>query len=601
MIMKKQIFAALAFILALCSNALTASAATITPTGNQVWWGYFNESDFAISDNTIGTGSPMALMAAIYVPANHEELGNATIKAIRVYAKDEVVSSLSDFTVFISQSLPASISAADYKLPVKDAIVGGANDVMLATPYAVNNNGFYVGYYVNSTTGYFIRTGGTGVENSFFIGNPEIEMQWGDYSLQGLGKLALQILVEGGNFKDYSATAEDFKPTVVGLGNTVNVPVTVKGMGTNTINSLSYTVTADGNTTEEKTLDNLTIAYGQKQVVDFPVDAAATVGKHTTTITITKVNGNVNEATKNTATGDITTVETLTTWPRNVLIEEFTTEKCVYCPQAASGLASFLKNYPDLAERVAVACHHDGYYTDWLTIAASSSYCWFYNDPAGTYAPAFMYDRYAGDDYTPVVSREANAAGYKKRVEDRLAVDSYANIDLSASFNEDKTQINVTADCERGWDFCSTPSRITLFLTEDNIKAHSQSGATGTFTHQHVLRAVNETWGTVLEWNENKAAYTYTFTLDEAWKKEDLKVVAFISAYDSTDPTACTVENTAVVVPAGEDVDAINDVNTKDTTPAAYYNLDGTRLNAPTKGINIVRMSNGTIRKVLVK
>ena len=601
MIMKKQIFAALAFILALCSNALTASAATITPTGNQVWWGYFNESDLAISDNTIGTGSPMALMAAIYVPANHEELGNATIKAIRVYAKDEVVSSLSDFTVFISQSLPASISAADYKLPVKDAIVGGANDVMLATPYAVNNNGFYVGYYVNSTTGYFIRTGGTGVENSFFIGNPEINMQWGDYSLEGLGKLALQILVEGGNFKDYSATAEDFKPTVVGLGNTVNVPVTVKGMGTNTINSLSYTVTADGNTTEEKTLDNLTIPYGEKQVVDFPVDAAATVGKYTTTITITKVNGNENAATKNTATGDITTVESLTTWPRNVLIEEFTTERCGYCPQAASGLASFLKNNPDLAERVAVACHHDGYYTDWLTIPASTSYCWFYNDPAGTYAPAFMYDRYAGDDNTPVVSREANAAGYKKRVEDRLAVDSYANIDLSASFNEDKTQINVTADCERGWDFCSTPSRITLFLTEDNIKAHSQSGATGTFTHQHVLRAVNETWGTVLEWNENKAAYTYTFTLDEAWKKEDLKVVAFISAYDSTDPTACTVENTAVVVPAGEDVDAINDVNTKDTTPAAYYNLDGTRLNAPTKGINIVRMSNGTTRKVMVK
>lgn len=181
--MKKLLLSALAAIIAVCTNAQS-----ITPTDNQVWWGYFNESDFAISDNNIGTGSPMALMAAIYVPANHEELGNATIKAIRVYADDEVASSLSDFTVFISQSLPASISAADYKQPVKDAIAGGANDVMLPTPYAVNNNGFYVGYYVNSTTGYFIRTGGTGVENSFFIGNPEIDMQWGDYSLQGIRK-----------------------------------------------------------------------------------------------------------------------------------------------------------------------------------------------------------------------------------------------------------------------------------------------------------------------------------------------------------------------------------------------------------------------------
>jgi len=591
MIMKKQIFAALAFILALCSNAQTASAATITPTGNQVWWGYFNESDFQTLDDIIGTGSPMTLMAAIYVPANHEQLGASTIKAIRVYLSSSVVSSLSDMKIWVSKNLPNDISQADYVEDVKDALVADANDFQLTTPYAVNNEGFYIGYCVTSSTGYFIRVGGKSIPNAAWLGNPAVNMNWTDLNELvneiDLGKLALQILVEGGNFKDYSATAEDFKPTVVGLGNTVNVPVTVKGMGTNTINSLSYTVTADGNTTEEKTLDNLTIAYGQKQVVDFPVDAAATVGKYTTTITITKVNGNENAATKNTATGDITTVETLTTWPRNVLIEEFTTEKCVNCPQAASGLASFLKNNPDLAERVAVACHHDGYYTDWLTIAASSSYCWFYNDPAGTYTPAFMYDRYAGDDYTPVVSREASAAGYKKRVEDRLAVDSYANIDLSASFNDDKTQINVTADCERGWDFCSTPSRITLFLTEDNIKARSQAGATGTFTHQHVLRAVNETWGTVLEWNENKAAYAYTFTLDEAWKKEDLKVVAFISAYDSTDPTDCTVENTAVAVLAGDDVDGIKDAKAS-TTAATYYNLAGQKVDKDYKGIVIV-------------
>lgn len=595
--MKRLLFSALAAIIAVCTNAQS-----ITPTDGQVWWGYFNESDFATFDGVIGTGSPMPLMAAIYVPANHEELGSATIKAIKAYLPGEYISNLSDFTVFISKTLPNSISSADYSQIVKGSPVADANEVILVTPYAVNNEGFYVGYYINSTTGYFIRTGGTGVENSFLIGNPDANMDWSDISSQGLGKLALQILVENGNFKEYCAVPENFKPTVVALGQTVDIPVSITNMGSETINSLSYTVTSDGNTTEEKNISNLNASYRQKLDVLIPVNSAATTGKYTTTITITKVNGNENQATNNTATGDITTIQSLTLWPRTVLIEEFTTEKCVYCPQAASGLSSFLNNYPDLASRVAIACHHDGYYTDWLTIPASTSYCWFYNDGGGTYAPAFMYDRYAGNSYTPVVNRESGAAGYKKRVEDRIAVDSYANIDLSATFNSDKTAINVTANCKRSWDFSSTPSRITLFLTEDNITAHSQSGASGTFIHQHVLRAVNETWGSVLNWEENEASYSYTFNLNTSWKKENLKVIAFISGYNSADPTDCTVENASVVIPEGEggDVDGIKNADT-DKAASAFYTIDGTRLTAPQKGLNIIRMSNGTTRKVMIK
>ena len=36
-------------------------------------------------------------------------------------------------------------------------------------------------------------------------------------------------------------------------------------------------------------------------------------------------------------------------------------------------------------------------------------------------------------------------------------------------------------------------------------------------------------------------------------------------------------------------------------TPAARYSLDGRRMEAPRRGVNIVRMSDGTVRKVLVK
>ena len=89
-------------------------------------------------------------------------------------------------------------------------------------------------------------------------------------------------------------------------------------------------------------------------------------------------------------------------------------------------------------------------------------------------------------------------------------------------------------------------------MTEDNIQAQSQSGANGSFTHQHVARAVNETWGAVLDWNNNKASYRFTFDLDASWKTDDLKVVAFISNYDGSDATNCAVENAAVVVPGND-------------------------------------------------
>ena len=581
-----------------------APQATIDPAAGQVWWGYISESDLN-AYNAIGIGQAnVFFMAGIYIPANDEEVGSSTIKAVRVHVLSGLSSTMSNANVWISKTLPTTLDAADYVQEVK-TLEDGANDIALTTPYVVNNEGFYIGYSVTSTNTYPIMCcGSQDAPNTFLISYPNSGgvMQWSDLNGMGFGKLAFQILVEGGNFVDYSAVPEDFKPAVVELGQTVDVPVNVTSMGAETISSLSYTVTANGTTSAEKTINGLSIAYKSTAKVSFPIEAAATVGTSAVTITLTKVNGNDNAATNKSATGNVATVESVRTWPRNVLIEEFTTEKCVYCPQAASGLASFMSTYPELAARVAVACHHDGYYTDWLTVPASTSYCWFYNAGGGTYAPAFMYDRFAGDDTTPVVNRESNAAGYKNRVENRLAVESYANIELASAFNADNSQISVKADCERGWDFSSTPARITLFVTEDNITARSQSGASGTFIHQHVLRAVNATWGAVLDWDNNKSVYEYTFNVDSSWKTDDLKVIAFISGYDSTDPTNCVVENVSVVVPsaASTDIKGVEAVRGNNTVEARYT-LDGRQISAPQKGLNIVKMADGSVRKVMVK
>ena len=50
-------------------------------------------------------------------------------------------------------------------------------------------------------------------------------------------------------------------------------------------------------------------------------------------------------------------------------------------------------------------------------------------------------------------------------------------------------------------------------------------------------------------------------------------------------------------------VTGIEGVETKveAATPVAIYNISGTRVNKASKGINIVKMSDGSVKKVLVK
>ena len=547
---------------------------SITVSANQMWWGYFNET---YGYAGVGTGRFETFDAAIYIPAGHSFVGKSSIKAIRFYISD--ASAVSDVKVWISKgSLPQTVSNADYVQDVDvSSLNGGPNDVELTTPFVVNDEAIYVGYTFTAS-GYPIMQGGEYVENSMYLRSSQMIPTWDvvDY----LGCLALQILIEGNEYPENMASPSPFKTAVVEMGKSTDVLVEISNGGSNTIENISYIISSEGSSSGEKTISSISIPYGGKKAVLVPFEADEKEGKVLKTLTITKVNGNENTSANNSATGYLQTLKELKTYPRTTLIEEFTTESCGWCPTAAAEISSALSTYPEIAKQAAMVCHHAGFYTDWLTIEASNYYTWLYNDGGSTYAPAFMWDRYAEDGKTAVTSRLGGVESYKSMLENRLARPAYAKVDLTADFSANKDKIVVSANCERAWEFSDKPARITLILTEDNIEAHSQSGANGSFTHQHVARAVNETWGAVLDWDNNKASYRFTFDLDPSWKTEDLKVVAFISNYDSSDATNCAVENAAVVVPGNDapnvepgNADGLGGVDVKDVTAIVNFLL----------------------------
>ena len=176
-------------------------------------------------------------------------------------------------------------------------------------------------------------------------------------------------------------------------------------------------------------------------------------------------------------------------------------------------------------------------------------------------------------------------------------------IDLEAAFNADKSEVNVKVAGKRVGEWAANPARINLVLTEDSIKTTRQSGASGTFWHMHVSRAVNSTWGDIISWNGDEYSYEYTFKVNSKWNAKQLKVVAYVHCYDSSDPNNCEVANAAIVTPEeANEPDAIETMGNAGVQETRdIFTLDGKRIAEPQKGLNLVRMANGKVVKVIVK
>lgn len=160
-------------------------------------------------------------------------------------------------------------------------------------------------------------------------------------------------------------------------------------------------------------------------------------------------------------------------------------------------------------------------------------------------------------------------------------------------------------------------ARLTVYLTEDKIIGKQNTGgsiAKPRFTHNYVLRKiVTGTLGDALQTNGNSYENDYEIELDDAWKSKNMHIIAFVSRpmkeTEKDGKTALAsamndlwVDNTNMVAVGESDLTGISNViNWNDVKEVGRYTIDGQKLNAPTKGINLVKLSNGQTIKVVVK
>ena len=160
-------------------------------------------------------------------------------------------------------------------------------------------------------------------------------------------------------------------------------------------------------------------------------------------------------------------------------------------------------------------------------------------------------------------------------------------------------------------------ARLTVYLTEDKVTGRQSTGGSTIkprFTHNHVLRKiVTGTLGDALQTNGNSYENDYEVELDDAWKSQNMHIIAFVSRpmtekeVDGKTALASAmndlwVDNTNMVAVGESDLTGISNViNWNEVKEVGRYTIDGQKLNAPMKGINLVKLSNGKTIKVIVK
>lgn len=356
-------------------------------------------------------------------------------------------------------------------------------------------------------------------------------------------------------------------------------------------------------------------------------------GAHVLGVKVKKVNG---EDPSGDTSDDLAAAQfrvyTETTPRQYNLVEQFTSTSCVYCPWGYESLRALAKSRNDIAW---VAVHGD------LDPNNPDPYTNSNAEPLLGYSasgyPSANFNRFnlGGNQIATNIATQneqydafAEQMGNLLDQEDEIAP-SVVNLQMETNLTvgdnpnlKDATlNITVTGKGVKGAGKILEGATLGLYVTENGVKSkqYSPNGWIGTYNHENVLRVIGtqNPWGDVITWNGDEFVMSYEVTIPKKQynyneNKNTLNAVAFVSLpfvvtvegknYYNADLNNVWVNQCQFLeLPKGQ-ATAIKGVETSENaTVVARYAADGSEVSAPVKGINILKLSDGTTRKVVVK
>lgn len=232
---------------------------------------------------------------------------------------------------------------------------------------------------------------------------------------------------------------------------------------------------------------------------------------------------------------------------KRVLLEEFTTAPCQFCPDGEVVVNSITAAHPEV---ISVGIHA-GFGTDAMTIPAHSAYAGAF----ATGAPTAAIDRVLFPGETKVGHSRGNWAANAASQKTVLTPVDVTVTGAQTGTNTVDIVVDIAIkDVVPAWQ----NANVTLFVVEDSvtgtgsgynqvnyyntISGHPYFGAGNPivgYHHRNVVRAVpTGTWGdntffASVPVVNNTVSKTYSVTLDPSWDKTQMSFVAFVNYYNA--------------------------------------------------------------------
>ncbi|MBR6445647.1 MAG: hypothetical protein IKS94_04345 [Prevotella sp.] len=597
----------------------TAEKSPMLAGGDGVtYWSYYGGN--SSSWTGLGTGSAATFHVAVKLP---NVLAGSTLKSINIPV---ISTSMTSVTAWVRTNLDGA-NAVEVSVPDNSFVVGNYTNAPLTADYVIPAGDVYVGYTFTSTVAYPIAVADGADANSLYL--KINEGGWGDYSGGDYGLSPLQIAVTNLNLPDYAVTFEDMESLTLTPNTAFKAQVLVDNSGKNAIESIDYTIEIDGQKSQKHlTLEKpIPAGINQKDIIEVEGVSVADIKKYTVKVTLDKVNGQANSKSTSVSAQFMNVTRVAA---RRTVVEEFTGTGCGWCTRGWVGMEYLKEKYQD--KFVGIAFHK--YNSDdpmYVANYVSTKSLGISGAPSCSIDRKITVDPFYGTDYgiwydledfnavLPIV--DVSAKGVWN--EDQTAVDVMAKVEALTSGIGFTVAYVLTADQLSGttsewkqtnyyYQYSSSTlptepnlaqfgsggknGKSSVFLTFNDVMIGSSYNSSGVNQAKTIEGSNNAVLNTVYE-----GTHTVKMPTKETLKNAIQNDKVFANVLIISNETGEILNAARVKVMTQEESNGISDLNADNRAEVARYSLDGRRLNAPQKGVNIVKFNDGKTQKVVVK
>ncbi|MBO4551369.1 MAG: hypothetical protein J5733_11620 [Bacteroidaceae bacterium] len=468
----------------------------------------------------------------------------------------------------------------------------GWNDVLFDEPITIGEQPLFLGFQVYETIGtaypVVIYAAAT-VAQSCYVNLAK--KKWEEYVDRGTPLILALVEDEAAACFERTAYAQNTThPQTVAPDRDFEGGLYVHNFTGEPIQTLEIAMQGEG--AESPTLRTITLpsplpAYGST-IVNTRLRAGTTESTTASwTATVSKLNGQEAQAGR---PGTTQLYVTYDNFIRTPLIEEFTSQRCVNCPQMAYFLEKALEEYEG---NYVYVSHHSGFQEDVFTTQPDREILYVFGGYENEYNPAIMYNRAILEGESQIIQgiRDMSPEPYKEAL--ALAADMAAMAEVN--IESDGSSVTVSGRVAR--DLVGKPLYLSCYMVEDGIStdkypqkgmddADAPSDLKEVFRHNGIILHyfTTDAIGDLLTTNSG-GLYSVTYPMVEkaGFGGTGRRLVAFIHKVNKADPYDNYVLNAAEL--SFDDIDGI--VSIRREADNAIYDLSGRKVSSPRKGLYI--------------